>query len=135
MIRFLPGLIELVIVIFCVIDVIQSPEAEIRNLPKWGWLVLIIILPLIGGVAWLVVGRPVRQRSGEWTPGSGFPEVERPAARTDDIDARLTEDLARLDREHEDALKNWQADLERREREMGADGSDPGEADNGKPSP
>lgn len=41
MIRYLPFAIELALLVFCVIDVVQSPEIDIRNLPKWGWIVLI----------------------------------------------------------------------------------------------
>ncbi len=115
MLRFAPGLIEIALLVFCVIDLVQSPEIEIRNLPKWSWLLLIIFIPLVGGIAWLVAGRPVRASSQVWRPGSGFPENARPTAVTDDIDARLDADLARLDREHDESLRQWQADLERRE--------------------
>jgi Phospholipase_D-nuclease N-terminal len=117
MIRVLPFIIELALVVFCVIDVIQTPEIETRNLPKWGWIVLILFLPLIGSIAWLVAGRPVRARPGVWRSGSGFPEYERPVY-TGDIDQRLQSDLARADHEHEDALRRWQADLEQREAEV-----------------
>lgn len=79
---------------------------------------LILFLPLVGCIAWLVAGRPIRPRQDVWRPGSGFPERERPSAATADIDARLNEDLARLDREHEESLRRWQADLERREGEL-----------------
>ena len=118
MIRTLPFLVELALVVFCLIEVIQSPEVDIRNLPKWTWILLILIVPLIGAIAWLVAGRPVRPRSDAWRPGSGFPEQERPAPSTSDIDARLDEDLARLDREHEESLRRWQADLELREAQL-----------------
>jgi hypothetical protein len=105
--------------VFCVVDVIVTPEDEIRNLPKWGWLVLIILLPLIGGIAWIVAGRPVRQRStSQWATGTGFAETERPVTRADDIDARLQADLAAADQQHEEALRKWQEDLERRERQL-----------------
>lgn len=118
MIRYLPFAIELALLVFCVIDVIQSPEIDIRNLPKWGWIVLILFLPLVGCIAWLVAGRPVRPKGDVWRPGGGFPEYERPAASTADIDAQLDEDLARLDREHEESLRRWQADLEAREAQL-----------------
>jgi hypothetical protein len=105
---------------FCVIDLIQTPESEIRNLSKWGWLVLIIILPLVGSIAWLVAGRPVRQRplQNTWATGAGFPEQQRPQPKTDDIDARLQAELAEADRKHEEALRRWQASLEERERNL-----------------
>ncbi|MEO8107330.1 MAG: PLDc N-terminal domain-containing protein [Actinomycetes bacterium] len=125
MIRTLPFLIELALVVFCIIDVIQTPESDIRNLPKWAWIILILIVPLIGSIAWLVAGRPVRPGSDQWRPGAGFPEQQRLAPSTADIDARLDDDLARLDREHEESLRRWQAELERRESQLPS----PGEGD------
>jgi len=120
MIRFLPYLVELALLIFCVIDLIQTPESDIRNLPKWAWLILIIILPLVGCIAWLVAGRPVRVRPSQstWAPGAGFPEPQRPQPKTDDIDARLQAELAEADRRHEEAVQRWQASLEERERKL-----------------
>jgi hypothetical protein len=135
MIRVLPFFIELALLIYCLIDAIQSPEIEIRNLPKWGWILLIVILPLVGSVAWLVAGRPVRQPTTGWRPGGGFPEYERPPARTQDIDARLESDLARVDREHEEALRRWQRDLEERERRLAEGSSAPGDDDRGSRPP
>ena len=130
MIRLLPFVIELALIIFCLIDVIQTPEDGVRNLPKWGWIVLIIIVPLIGSVAWLVAGRPQRPRTAGWRYGAGFPEAERPVGGAQALDAQLEQDLARVDREHEEMLRRWQADLERREGEHGGGdaptGTDPG---------
>lgn len=129
MIRVMPFLVELALLIFCLIDAIQTPESEVRNLPKWGWIVLIIIVPLVGGIAWLVVGRPTRatrDSRSEWAPGSGFPEQQRPQRSTREIDERLDADLARLDREHEESLKRWEAEL--RERERRISGNDDGDA-------
>jgi hypothetical protein len=44
--------------LYCVLDVVLTSEDEIRNLPKLVWLVLVLLIPIIGGVAWLVAGRP-----------------------------------------------------------------------------
>jgi hypothetical protein len=52
------GLVELVLLVFCVLDVATTPEDAVRNLPKLLWLLLVVVLPLAGGVAWLVAGRP-----------------------------------------------------------------------------
>lgn len=122
MLRVLPFIIELALLVFCLIDAIQSPEGEIRNLPKWAWIVLILIFPIVGGIAWLVVGRPTRTRSDGWAPGAGFPEYERPAPATADIDDQLDADLARLDREHEESLRRWEAELREREQRLRDDG-------------
>jgi hypothetical protein len=76
-------LIELVLLVYCVLNVITTPEDQVRNLPKLLWLVLVIVLPLVGGIAWLVAGRPV---GGASRPGGlpykgntgRFPEYDRP---------------------------------------------------------
>ena len=51
-------LAELALVVYCVLNVITTPEEQVRNLPKLLWLLLVLLFPLVGGVAWLVAGRP-----------------------------------------------------------------------------
>ena len=51
------GFVEIAMLVYCLVDCIQAEEGRIRNLPKIAWILLIIILPLAGGVAWLAVGR------------------------------------------------------------------------------
>ncbi|MBF6060317.1 PLDc_N domain-containing protein [Nocardia terpenica] len=71
------GLVTLCLWVFCLIDVIMSPESEIRQLPKALWLIIVIILPTIGALLWLLIGRPVNYRS---RPASTtrYPEYDRP---------------------------------------------------------
>src|SRR5665811_1619449 len=82
LVRYLPRVIELALLVYCLIDCIQSDEGSVRNLPKTIWVLLIIFLPIVGSVAWLVVGRPLGAptRSVPWpsTRTAGFPEHERP---------------------------------------------------------
>ncbi|TCJ24140.1 PLD nuclease N-terminal domain-containing protein [Nocardioides jejuensis] len=81
MIRALPFLVELILMIFCLVDAISAPEHRVRNLPKWAWILLILIVPLAGGIAWLVAGRPTADASRQWAP-PGFPEYDRPGRAT-----------------------------------------------------
>ncbi len=60
MIRYLPVLLELALTVYCLIDAVQTDELVIRNLPKLAWIVIILLFPIVGGVAWLVAGRPTR---------------------------------------------------------------------------
>ena len=73
------GPLIVVLWVFCVVDVILTRPERARNLPKIGWLVLVLLFPLVGSVAWLVAGRP---RAGSvrsyGPPATGFPEYERP---------------------------------------------------------
>jgi 2-polyprenyl-6-methoxyphenol hydroxylase-like FAD-dependent oxidoreductase len=48
--------------IFCLLDVITTAAGEVRTVPKLAWLLIVALLGAIGGVAWLVFGRP-RTRS------------------------------------------------------------------------
>lgn len=50
---------ELALLVYCVLNIITTPPEAVRNLPKLVWLLLVLIFPLIGGIAWLVAGRPV----------------------------------------------------------------------------
>jgi hypothetical protein len=56
--RYLPALLSLALTIYCLLDAIQTESADIRNLPKVGWLVVILFVPLVGPAAWLIAGRP-----------------------------------------------------------------------------
>jgi phospholipase D-like protein len=51
------GLLFLGLWIFCIIDVITTPEEQCRNLPKIAWLLIVILLMDVGSIAWLVAGR------------------------------------------------------------------------------
>jgi len=120
-IRLLPYFVEIALLVFCLVDCIQSPPHLVRNLEKGWWIVLIILLPLIGGIAWLVAGRPVRTSAGgQWRIGSGFPADERPrtAYKRNEDDPAFMAEMARIDREHEQALKAWEAKLAAQEAEL-----------------
>lgn len=44
--------------VYCLVDCLQTPQTEQRNLPKAAWVVLIVVLPVAAPLAWLVFGRP-----------------------------------------------------------------------------
>ena len=54
--------------IYALIDCARADESQIRNLPKWGWLLIIIFLGpqtlAIGPVAYLIAGRMRKPRLG-----------------------------------------------------------------------
>jgi hypothetical protein len=119
-IRFLPVLVELALVVFCVIDIIQTPPGAHRNLEKGWWLLLVILIPIVGCVAWLVAGRPTRESRPVWSQGAGFPERARPVPDTTDIDRALQAELERVDREFEESLQRSAERARVREAELAA---------------
>lgn len=44
--------------LYCLLDVVLSEASLVRNLPKLTWVFIVVIVPLAGGIAWLVAGRP-----------------------------------------------------------------------------
>ena len=125
MIRYLPFLIELALLVYCLIDCIQTDVP--RNLSKTTWVFVIIILPVVGGIAWLVAGRPEHRpaRNVAWpsTQTAGFPEYERPRRSAPDDDAEFLAGMRSSDQTHEQMLKDWEAQLREREQRLERDDS------------
>lgn len=46
--------------LYCLLDVALSESTLVRNLPKLTWVFIVVFVPLIGGIVWLVAGRPER---------------------------------------------------------------------------
>jgi hypothetical protein len=130
MIRLLPALLEIGLLVYCLIDCIQTDASVIRNLPKLLWVVLIVLIPLVGGVAWLVAGRPQRGPAGSGRPTrpparGGRPGFERPPAPLGpDDDPDFLRQMRSIDAEHERTLEQWERDLRDRERRLRG-GDDP----------
>jgi hypothetical protein len=134
------GLVVFALWIFCLVDVISSNEGEIRNLPKLWWLLLVLLFPLAGSVAWLVAGRPAGEtgRSKHERAAPAFPEYDRPgraaAGKPEDdeeflrrVRERAEEQrrayrAAKLEQDREEHEK-LQRRLQRQEPEEPADGS------------
>lgn len=131
MLRYLPVLLELGLLVYCLIDCIQADQDRVRNLPKIVWVFLIVLLPLVGGIAWLVAGRPERApaRSVPWpsTQTAGFPEYERPRrSGAPDDDPEFLASVRRSDDTHEQMLRDWERSLREREARLGDQAEDDG---------
>ncbi|MCA1830411.1 MAG: PLD nuclease N-terminal domain-containing protein [Actinomycetota bacterium] len=109
------GLALLFLWVFAIFDVIASEGTLVRNLPKMAWLFIVILLPEIGSIAWLILGRPQHAR---FVPGS----TERrppPAPRRDSGAPLGPEDSPDFLRDVERRrLQAWEEDLKRREEEI-----------------
>jgi len=111
------GLVLLGLWIFCIIDVITTEESRVRNLPKTLWLIIVLILPDIGSIAWLVAGHPWEPKSPPQTRMQReYPEYDRPgrqpATNPEDDEAFLRQLRERADQQRRKAAE------ERREREQ-----------------
>jgi len=52
------SVVYFVFFLYCLLDVVLSEQSLVRNLPKLVWVFIVLIVPLAGGIAWLVAGRP-----------------------------------------------------------------------------
>jgi hypothetical protein len=120
-------LLVLALDIFCVIDVIQSREDEVRNLPKIAWLLLILFFPLIGSIAWLAAGRPQRgpgRRSAYEREAPAFPEYDRPG-RAAGLTPESDEDFLRRVRERAEEQRRRAAEEKKRREQQDGEESAP----------
>ena len=127
--KFLLAVAVLALYIYAMLDVMRAPSAEVRVLPKWLWVIVVLFVFLLGPAMWLLIGRPRAEfppSGGDGGGGSGGrgPGPRGPIAPDDD-----PEFLKRLDEQ------SWSVRMERlrRERESGGqppsggEGSAPGE--------
>jgi phospholipase D-like protein len=84
--RLLPYAVVLILWIYCCIDCIQTDEPEVRNLPKPAWLLLVVLFPPLGSLAWLVAGRPVLQPGARAPTGGRQPRRASGRATAPDDD-------------------------------------------------
>lgn len=74
MLRVALVLLGLAVYIWFIVDVIRTPGSTVRTLPKFVWLLIVILLPIIGGVLWLLAGRPRSERRGRRKRGPVAPD-------------------------------------------------------------
>ncbi|MGP4001578.1 PLDc N-terminal domain-containing protein [Streptomyces sp. 8N706] len=62
MLRYLPFLLVLALWIYAFMDCLNTPEDQVRKLPKGAWVLIIVLFGymLFGSIAWLIAGRPRR---------------------------------------------------------------------------
>jgi Phospholipase_D-nuclease N-terminal len=113
--RFVLPVAVLALYIYAMLDLMRSPSGEVRLLPKWLWVIVVLLVPLAGPLMWLALGRPRAQYppgGGDGGGGSGGrgPGPRGPVAPDDD-----PEFLRRIDEQ------SWSARMEklRRDRDAG----------------
>jgi hypothetical protein len=107
--------------VFCLVDAIGSQSDRVRNLPKVAWIILILLFPFIGSIAWLVVGRPEStnaRRSPYEREQPAFPEYDRPG-RAAAADPEQDAEFLRQIRERAEAQRKQYDEQKRRERDPG----------------
>ncbi len=128
-------LVDLGIMVAALFDCITTESVLVRNLPKLGWIGVILILSGIGGVLWFIAGRPTPAERSAQEPHPAHPagrglraneppdpigaarSSQRTVAPDDDPDflRSLSDQTRRAD---EERLRRWEADLRLREERL-----------------
>ena len=115
--------------IWALITCITVDPERVRTLPKWAWIVIVVLLGAIGAILWLLLGRPRgadRRESRSVRSQSVAPRargrVETDADRPEISDRRSAE----LDRQ----LAQWEARQTQQSAARPSDGTGPVEPPN-----
>ncbi|ADG99076.1 conserved hypothetical protein [Segniliparus rotundus DSM 44985] len=122
------SLLLLGLLIFCLADAITRDDSQVRHLPKLLWIFLIVLMPLVGSVLWLAIGRPpLRPRATHCA------EDERPG-RFAPSDPAEEEEFLRRCRERAEQQRRIGKEILRAQRaEQQRAASKPGEPDSPQP--
>jgi hypothetical protein len=115
--ELLLGVVTFALWVFSLVDAIGTPSDRVRNLPKVGWIILILLFPLVGSIAWLVAGRPessTPKRSPYERETPHFPEYDRPG-RAAAVDPEKDDDFLRQVRERAEAQRKAYDEKRKRE--------------------
>lgn len=61
-------LISIAITVYAFVDCARTPQEGVQRLPKWAWLLLIVLFapsPIVS-IAWLTIGRQRGRGNGGW---------------------------------------------------------------------
>jgi hypothetical protein len=101
--------VQLVLLVLALISSLSADR--VRNLPRALWVIVILVIPLLGAVAYFIFGRPV-------APPRGGSPVRRvappPSSPDDDLDFLRSVDTEQSRRDRE-LLAQWERDLQNRE--------------------
>lgn len=67
--KFLLALLVVAVTVYAVVDCINATDEDRRGLPRGLWLILIILLPIFGPVAWFLISSA--QRRARLSSGGG----------------------------------------------------------------
>lgn len=99
------GLVAIAFWIFTIVDCAVQPPMRHRGVSKPVWILIVILIPVLGGILWLVVGRVRASAVATRRAPDDDPEFLGRIGAISDQDERirrLEEELAQLDAEGDD---------------------------------
>ncbi len=122
--------LEVGFALFCFVDMALSPEHAVRFVPRWAWVLALLLFPAAASIAWTLAGSPRRVRlrarsaGAETTePPDGVSVLPAPPAVPGSLgsladDAAYVARLWEINEENERMLQRWEQDLRRREQAL-----------------
>ncbi|WP_137988730.1 PLD nuclease N-terminal domain-containing protein [Streptomyces vilmorinianum] len=117
MLRALMIILPLALAIYACIDCVTTPDDEAKYLPKVVWVFLILLFPVAGSIVWFAVGKTRKSPAGGRTP-SEWHRNHRTEWVAPDDNPDFLKSLRDENKKDESLLKDWEADLRRREEEL-----------------
>jgi hypothetical protein len=118
-------LLGIALAVLALIGCLSAEEDEIRALPRLIWVLVILLFPLLGSIAWFVAGRPVPTGPVIGGYRGDIPEHRRPPQRPQqrppapDDDPEFLRSLnAEQSRKDRELFDRWEEDLRRREGDL-----------------
>ena len=105
----------LVIFVYGLVDVIRTEGRLTRGISKPAWIIVMIILPVLGAILWLLIGRP----RGTRPQPQAFPH---PAAPDDDPDFLRNLEARRRNQAEAERLRKLKDELDAKARENNGKG-------------
>lgn len=123
-------LAQLVLAVLALISCLSAEEEDIRALPRLVWVLVILLFPIVGPVAWFLAGRPkpAADSTLPWRNGGTQPDTSRsrPVAPDDNPEFLKSLDSGADERAKDRELfDQWEEDLKRREDELRRRNEDP----------
>ncbi len=117
MLRALMFILPLALTIYAFIDCLNTPEDEAKHLPKVAWVFIILLFWIVGPIVWLAAGKDRRPPRGGRTP-SEWHRGHRSTWVAPDDNPDFLKSIRNENKKDESLLKDWEADLRRREEEL-----------------
>jgi len=102
----------LALLIFALLDIDRSPADRVRTMAGPWWVVVVVLVPIGGSLAWIAAGRPHQAQVAQPATGGSrlSPEVPEPLGRRPDpargaVGESVQAKLDRIDREFDEAVR------------------------------
>ncbi|MFF1512011.1 PLD nuclease N-terminal domain-containing protein [Streptomyces sp. NPDC058326] len=117
MLRALLFILPLALMIYAFIDCLNTPEEEVKHLPKPVWAIVILLFSVVGAVGWIAAGKNRRPRTrggaGGWVAPDDNPEFLK--SLKDEKKSGGPGGSEESDRADESVLDELEAELRREE--------------------